>query len=120
MIWKKHSCRFLPDSCVIKHSSCIDKKLVESIIGCQINVGKDKNQRAECGCVESIDIGAYDSCQHGCVYCYANHGRDVVTGICRNHDSASPLLCGKMEEKDKITVRQMKSVKEGQLRLFDL
>ncbi len=104
----------------IRHSSCIDKKLVESIIGCQINAGKDKNQRAECGCAESIDIGVYDSCQHGCVYCYANHGLDVVTGNCRNHDPASPLLCGKIEEKDKITVRQMKSVKEGQLRLFDL
>ena len=33
---------------------------------------KDKGQRPECGCVESKDIGMYDTCAHNCVYCYAN------------------------------------------------
>lgn len=108
------------ESCGIRHNCCIDKKFIASIIGCQLNVGKDRNQRTECGCVESIDIGVYDSCQNGCVYCYANRGQDAVACNCRKYNPASPLLCGQIMEDDKVTVRQIKSVKEPQLSLFDM
>lgn len=50
----------------LPHSCCIDGKMFG------VNRPKDRNQRALCGCVESVDIGAYNTCSNGCAYCYAN------------------------------------------------
>lgn len=107
-------------SCGIKHSSCIDKNLIEKIIGYTIKVEKDKNQREECGCVESIDIGAYNTCLNGCKYCYANYSDERVKANREFYDVHSPILCSKITKEDKINERVIKSIKEGQISLFDL
>ena len=72
---------------------CIDPARLQRITGKPLRVPRDKNQRPACGCAASVDIGAYDSCPHGCVYCYANHGRSVARQV-QLHDPASPLLLG--------------------------
>lgn len=103
----------------IKKSCCIDPNLISEIIGCKIKASKDKNQRASCGCVESIDIGQYNTCRHGCIYCYANYSKESVKANCLKHIKTSKLLLGEKEKDDKVHEREMKSLRDLQISFID-
>ena len=45
-----------------------------------------KGNRAGCLCAESRDIGAYDTCPHGCTYCYAVSASEKAKAYRRRHD----------------------------------
>lgn len=55
----------------IKPGSCIDGNYLNKLFGLKLNAIKDKSQRPECRCTISQDIGEYNTCKHGCIYCYA-------------------------------------------------
>lgn len=104
----------------VEHAHCIDKERIERIAGFKLKVGKDKNQREECGCISSIDIGAYNTCKNGCSYCYANYSDNTVVKNMGKHNPDSPLLFGEVNETDKIKERDMKSLIENQMSIFDV
>ncbi|MFO7611723.1 MAG: DUF1848 domain-containing protein [Clostridia bacterium] len=78
----------------VRPASCIDPVLISKITGREMAFEKDRNQRKECGCAKSVDIGAYDTCPGGCAYCYANRREASLARNLRNYDPDSPVLCG--------------------------
>lgn len=84
----------------IQHGCCIDASLIESLTGKFFSAkgrAKDKNQRAFCGCVTSVDIGMYNTCLHGCEYCYANYSASAIKTNVQKHVKTSPLLLGECD-----------------------
>ncbi len=51
--------------------ACIDARIVDALGGQDFSRRKDRNQRPNCQCIESVDIGKYGTCPRGCIYCYA-------------------------------------------------
>lgn len=102
----------------IKRASCVDKERIEHIVGCPIKSKKDSGQRPECGCIESVDIGAYGTCLNGCKYCYATKSWLAAQNHFRGHDPASPLLIGWPKDSMIISEREARSSKVSQLSLF--
>lgn len=79
----------------IGHGRCVDARLFNSLWGMNLKTGKDRNQRPACGCAPSVDIGMYNTCPGGCLYCYANYNPAVIGRNREAHDMAAPVLVEK-------------------------
>lgn len=94
----------------VQHNKCIDDELMAKyfhtdevlmdFLGIEVSApdlfdpnphivfkknNKDKGQRALCGCINSKDIGQYNTCPHLCEYCYANASKETALNNWKRH-----------------------------------
>ncbi len=74
-----------------KAARCVDAARLSRVAGRPISA-PEKGNRPDCRCHESRDIGAYDSCPHGCVYCYAVASRRRALARFKGHDPGAEFL----------------------------
>ncbi len=70
---------------------CIDAARLSDVAGRPI-AARRKGNRPGCMCSESRDIGDYDTCPHGCVYCYAVRTRALARRRHGAHQPGEPVL----------------------------
>lgn len=78
----------------IGHGHCIDAGLLRELFGGSGRFSKDRYQRMECGCVESVDMGVYNSCPFQCSYCYANASPKMIATNLKKHNPKGSALLG--------------------------
>jgi len=70
----------------IQRGSCVDKEILDLLWPEKARKMKLSSNRGKCGCYDSRDIGAYDTCPHGCIYCYVVLNRPLALKNYREHD----------------------------------
>jgi hypothetical protein len=83
---------YLTNGGSIEKAHCIDGGVIENLFFPEGLKCREKPTREECGCTESSDIGAYDTCPHGCVYCYANMHKRRARKAHDKHEKESAFL----------------------------
>ncbi len=74
---------------------CVDAQRLSDVAagwGRPAVTARTKGNRPGCLCAESRDIGAYDTCPHGCSYCYAVRRPEAAKAYRRRHDPAVARL----------------------------
>lgn len=86
----------------IEKSGCATLEILGNANNCGFRNLKHKGLRTGCHCIESRDIGAYDTCLNGCKYCYANKNPQKAFENYKFHNPESPILLGEIKPADTI------------------
>ena len=103
----------------VTDARCVDAERLSELAERPIRARLHGN-RPDCGCYASRDIGEYDTCPHGCVYCYAVQNQDLAKRRYRAHDPASEYLVepSSYRAKSRLDTRHTRDNAE-QLALFE-
>lgn len=71
---------------------CVDGELLSGLLPDRPPILTPRPTRPGCGCTASRDIGMYDTCPLGCVYCYATQSRDLALRHMAKHDPLAEIL----------------------------
>lgn len=93
----------------IQTAGCMTLEVLGYANGVAFKNLKHKGMRNGCHCIETRDIGAYETCPNGCKYCYANKDPRKAAENYKLHDPHSPLLLGWVNEDDEIKQSVQKS-----------
>lgn len=99
-------------------SGCMTKTVIERAIGSNLKIKQKNSARSSCNCLLGNDIGAYNTCDHGCVYCYANYDQKTVINNMKLHNPKSPFLVGGSMDGDIIKDAKQESFIDNQMTLF--
>ena len=73
---------------------CIDGRNLSLLFGTALET-RAAASRKQCGCTRSMDIGSYNTCAHGCLYCYANTDQEKASHAPEMISPDSPALMPK-------------------------
>lgn len=78
----------------IHKAHCVDGDLLAELFPDRPLITEARPTREQCGCVASRDIGVYDTCPLGCIYCYANRDSAAPVTAFRGHTPGRSTLHG--------------------------
>ena len=98
------------------------QKSVQKMMGSSASITEAENREFQehGGCILGRDIGEYNTCPHGCRYCYANYDQQVVAANFKRHDPRSPYLIGGLIPGEVIHDAEQVSWIDNQLSIFDI
>ena len=104
----------------IIQSGCITAEILGTANGVTFSNIKHSGNRKGCRCMESRNIGDYDTCPNGCKYCYANQNPQIARKNYEKHNADSPLILGGLNPTDEISQGSQRSflIKHKQQKLF--
>lgn len=88
----------------IVKKGCTTEEDIHRIVDKSIKFRRNTT-RENCGCIDTVDLGCYNSCSHFCKYCYANYQENEVVKNRKKHNIHSSLLLGELEPEDIIKER---------------
>lgn len=84
---------------------CVSKSLAKELTGKSFPKWQARHNKY-CNCVAMTDIGAYNSCNHLCKYCYANFNEEKIKENIQKHNPNSSLLIGELDPLDEIKIKK--------------